>query len=69
MIDVCFFSGEVSTDFAEAVRLGVEACANSVEIRGGLWGKRIQEIDDDDVKRMQEVLALHHAHVASIARR
>lgn len=36
MIDVCFFSGEVSTDFAEAVRLGVEAGANSVEIRGGL---------------------------------
>ena len=66
MIDVCFFSGEVSTDFAEAVRLGVEAGANSVEIRGGLWGKRIQEIDDDDVKRMQEVLASHHAHVASI---
>ena len=66
MIDVCFFSGEASTDFAEAVRLGVEAGANSVEIRGGLWGKRIQEIDDDDVKRMQEVLASHYAHVASI---
>ena len=40
MIDVCFFADEVSkTDFEEAIKLGVEAGANTVEIRGGVLGQ------------------------------
>ncbi|MCZ6679181.1 MAG: sugar phosphate isomerase/epimerase [Candidatus Poribacteria bacterium] len=66
MMDVCFFADEVSKDFAEAVKLGVEAGANAVEVRGGIWGKTVTTIDDDDVKRMQDVLAKHGARVASI---
>ena len=67
MIDVCFFADEVSkTDFEEAVKLGVEAGANTVEIRGGVWGKHVTEIDDNDVQRVQDVLSAYNVRVASI---
>ena len=67
MIDVCFFADEVSkTDFEEAIKLGVEAGANTVEIRGGVWGKHVTEIDDDDVKRVQDVLSTYNVRVASV---
>ncbi len=67
MIDVCFFADEVSkTDFEEAIKLGVEAGANTVEIRGGVWSKHVTEIDDDDVQRVQDVLSRYDIRVASI---
>ena len=67
MIDVCFFADEVSRDdFEEAIKLGVEAGANTVEVRGGVWGKHVTEIDDDDVKRAQDVLSKYNVSVASI---
>ena len=45
-MELAFFADEVSKeDFDEAVRLGVEAGATGVELRGGIWGRRIQEID------------------------
>lgn len=66
MIDVCFFADEVSKDFDEAVRLGVEAGANTVEVRGGVWGKNVTTIDNDDVKRMQDVLVKYGAKIGSI---
>lgn len=67
MIDVCFFADEVSKkDFEEAIKLGVEAGANTVEVRGGVWGKHVTEIDDDDVKRAQDVLSTYNVRVASI---
>lgn len=67
MIDVCFFADEVSReDFEEAIKLGVDAGATTVEIRGGVWGKHVTEIDDNDVKRAQDVLANYNVGVASI---
>lgn len=63
---VCFFADEVSKDFEEAIKLGVQAGANSVEIRGGIWGKNVVQINDDDLKRMQEVLAKYNVVVDSI---
>ena len=67
MIDVCFFADEVSkTDFEEAIRFGVGAGANTVEVRGGVWGKHVTEIDNDDVKRAQDVLSNYDVRVASI---
>ena len=66
MVDVCFFADEVSKDFDQAVKLGVEAGANTVEIRGGLWGDSVTTIDDDGVKRMQDVLAKYNARVTCI---
>ena len=67
MIDVCFFADEVSReDFEEAIKLGVEAGATTVEVRSGVWGKHVTEIDDDDVKRAQDVLSTYDVKVASI---
>ena len=67
MIDVCFFADEVSReDFEEAIKLGVEAGATTVEVRGGVWSKHVTEINDDDVKRAQDVLAAYDVRVASI---
>ncbi len=33
--------------------------ATGVELRGGIWGKQVQEIDDDDVVRAQEARRKH----------
>ena len=66
MIDVCFFADEVSKDFDHAVKLGVEAGANTIEIRGGLWEDNVTTIDNDGVKRMQDVLAKYNARVTCI---
>ena len=66
MLSVCYFADEVSKNFDEAVKLGVEAGADSVEIRGGIWGKSVTTIDDDDVKRMQDVLDQYGARVTCI---
>jgi len=66
MIKVSFFTDEVSNDFEEAVRLGVQAGAEAVEIRGKIWGKSVTSIDDEDIKRMKEVLSKYGAEVACI---
>jgi L-ribulose-5-phosphate 3-epimerase len=63
---ICYFADEVSEDFDEAVKLGVEAGADSVEIRGGLWGDSVTTVTDDGVKRMQDVLAKYEVTVADI---
>lgn len=66
-MELAYFADEVSkTDFDEAVRLGVEAGATGVELRGGIWEKRVQQIDDDDVKRVQDVLDKYGVKVYSI---
>jgi len=66
MIEPCFFADEVSRDFEEAVRLGAEAGATAIELRGGIWGRAVQSCTDEDVARMQQVLAAHGARVAVI---
>lgn len=66
-MELAFFTDEVSReDFEESVRLGVAAGATGVEIRGGVWGRPIHEIDDDTVKRVQDVLAAHGVRVCSL---
>ena len=66
MIRNCVFADEVSKDFEEAVRLSREAGAAYVELRGGIWGKSVTNADDDDVKRMQEVLDKYDVKVGVI---
>lgn len=66
-MELAYFADEVNKeDFDEAVRLGVEAGATGVELRGGIWGKRVQEIDDDEVKRVQDVLAKYNVKILSV---
>jgi len=66
MIEACIFADEVSKEFDEAVRLSVEAGARCIELRGGIWGRAVQSCTDEDVERMQAVLAEHGARVAVI---
>jgi sugar phosphate isomerase/epimerase len=66
MIEACIFADEVSKDFDEAVRLSVEAGARCIELRGGIWGRAVQSCTDEDVERIQHVLAREGARVAVI---
>lgn len=65
-IEVAVFTDEVADDFEEAVRQSVAAGATGMEIRGRLYGGSVGTIDDDAVRRMQDVLARHGARVVSI---
>ena len=66
-MELAYFADEVDKeDFDEAVRLGVEAGATGIELRGGIWGKRVQEIDNDEVKRVQDVLAKYGVKILSV---
>lgn len=66
-MEVAYFADEVSKeDFEEAVRLGVEAGATGIELRGGIWGRRVQDIDDGEVKRVQDVLAKYGARIMCV---
>jgi len=67
MIRPCFFTDEVAEDFEESVRRGTEAGAKGLEIRGHLFGQSIQDIDNDNVKRIQEVAAKYDVTVAVLA--
>jgi len=66
VIKKCIFADEVSKDFEEAVKQCREAGADYVEVRGGIWGKSVTNADDDDVKRMQEVLDKYDVKVGAI---
>jgi sugar phosphate isomerase/epimerase len=66
-MELAYFADEVDKeDFDEAVRLGVEAGATGIELRNGIWGKRISEIDDQDVERVQGVLKKYGVKIYSI---
>lgn len=66
MIETCIFADEVSKDFDEAIRRCVEAGARAIELRGGIWGRAVQNCTDEDVERMQDVLRKHGARVGVI---
>ncbi|MFW6309441.1 MAG: sugar phosphate isomerase/epimerase family protein, partial [bacterium] len=66
MIDVCFFTDEVAEDFEESVRLGTEAGATAVEIRGNLFGKSVEELEREDIKKIKKVLEKYNTEVAII---
>ena len=66
-MELAFFADEVSKeDFDEAVKLGVEAGATGIELRGGIWGQRVQQIHDDVVKRVQDTVARHGAKILCV---
>lgn len=65
-IEPSIFSDEVAPDFEEACRLCAANGATGIEIRGRLLGKDVTGITDDDVAKMQEILARHGLRVAVI---
>lgn len=66
MIEVSVFADEVSSDFEEEVDLSRRAGATGIELRGGIFGRAVQSCTDQDVARMQEILARHGMRVAVI---
>ena len=66
MIEPCYINGEMSGDFDEAVRLGVEAGISTVHIRNNLFGRDVVQITDQDVGRVKEVLAKYGVRVGII---
>jgi sugar phosphate isomerase/epimerase len=66
MIEVGIFADEVSSDFEEEVDLSARAGAHCIELRGGLWGRAVQNCTDEDVARAQEILARYDSRVAII---
>jgi len=66
-MELAFFADEVSKeDFDEAVRLGVEAGATGIELRGGIWGERVQQIDNDTVERVKDTVAKYDARILCV---
>ncbi|MBD3181877.1 TIM barrel protein [Candidatus Poribacteria bacterium] len=66
MFRKCIFADEVSKDFDEAVRLCRDNGAEYIEVRGGIWGKNVTNIDDVDIKKMQDVLDKYDMKIGAI---
>jgi len=66
MIEPCYITAEMSRDFDQAVRLGVEAGVGTVQLRSNLWGRSVEDITDEDVSRVKGVLAKYGARVGII---
>jgi len=67
MIELSYFSDELGTDdVREAIRMGVEAGATAIEIRGTLLGHDVNTITNDEVKTVRNYLDEFGARVAVI---
>jgi len=67
MIEVSYFSDELGTaDIRESIRMGVEAGATGIEIRGALFGREVNTITDDEVRTLKGYLKEFGARVAVI---
>lgn len=66
MIEVSIFADEVSQDFSEAVSMCKRAGASGIELRGGIWGRSVQDCTDEAVARMKDLLVSHGSRVAVI---
>ena len=66
VIKLCYITGEMSDDFEEALELGVKAGVNTVQLRKGLFGKNVDQLDDDDVLRVKDTLAKYDVNVGMV---
>ena len=53
----CYITSEMSDDFEEALQLGAEAGISTVHLRKGLFGKDIENLDQDELDRVKTTLA------------
>ncbi len=67
VIPTCYFTDEVSDDIAESLRLGREAGAQAVELRSRLFGKRVDQLDSDELAHLSELLTRNSLGTACIA--
>lgn len=56
MIKPSYIAAEMSDDFEEAIRLGVQAGVHTVSIRSNVWGQKLENLSKSDVKRMKDIL-------------
>ena len=66
MMEISYINAEMSRDFEESIRLGAEAGAHTVDLRGNIWGNNIEKISDEDVKRIKEVLSQYDMRVGML---
>jgi len=66
MIELCYITGEMSDDFEKALQLGVDAGIKTVQLRMGLFGKNIDQLDNDDVLRVKDTLAKYNMHIGML---
>lgn len=67
MIRPAFFTDEVAEEFEAAVRQGAAAGAQGLELRSRLWGRSIEDLSEDEVRRIQDIAARYHVRVAVLA--
>jgi len=67
VISPCFFTDEVADDVAEACHLGKAAGARSVELRSRVYGRRIDELSDAELRQLRRLLDTVGMSTACIA--
>jgi sugar phosphate isomerase/epimerase len=67
MIRPAFFTDEVAEEFEVAVQRGAAAGAQGLELRSRLFGRSIEDLSEDDVRRIQDIAAKYHVQVAVLA--
>ena len=66
MIKLCYITGEMSDDFDKALELGANAGIDTVQLRMGLFGKNIEQLNDDDIPRTKDTLAKHNMNIGML---
>lgn len=67
VIRPCVFTDEVGPDFRRAVELASKSGVHDIEVRGGVFGKTITEVNEEDVQQMVAVLDRYDAQIACFA--
>jgi sugar phosphate isomerase/epimerase len=66
MIKLCYITGEMSDDFNEALKLGCAQGVDTVQLRKGLFGKNIDQLHDEDVRRVKDTLDKYGVNVGML---
>lgn len=64
--EVSFIVPEMAEDFEDAIRLGVEAGIHTVAIRSKVLGRNLEDLNDDEVARIEAVLNRYGVRVGEI---
>jgi sugar phosphate isomerase/epimerase len=66
MIELAYIAPEMDADFERAVALGTGAGVKAVALRSPLWGKQLEDLTNNDVRRMRDILAVYGMHVSAL---
>ena len=54
---ISYITAEMHDDFSEAVEVGARAGVEVVSLRSPVWGSRLENLDDDRLRRICDPLA------------